>query len=250
MDNSTYVSLSLATALQRDLDITANNIANANTTGFKTERLLFESFLNPADSGADEGTSFVIDRGSYVDDAQGGVTRTDNPLDAALLGKGWFAYELTSGQTAYGRDGRFSLDPQGNLVTVDGHRVLDSGGAPIALPADASGAITIAPDGTIGSTSTGPVAQIGMFDLPDLQSYLRLGNGMFAPPAGAPAGQRPVPAAGTELVQGSIENSNVQPVVEVTRLMTIQQAYDRSVKLMSTEDELQRDMLRRLGQLG
>lgn len=251
MDNSTYVSLSLARAMQRELDVTANNIANANTSGFKSERMLFESYMHLPDSGdAEAAASFVIDRGSYLDEAQGPITRTDNTLDVALKGKGWLAYQAEGGQIAYGRDGRLTLDPQGNLITLSGARVLDAGGGTIAVPPDAAGAITIAADGTISSDATGVIGRIGLFDLADVQSFRRIGNGMFVPPEGAPQGLRATPAQGTELVQGAVEESNVQPVVEVTRLMLIQQAYERASRMMSTQDELQRDMLRRMGQQG
>ena len=133
MDNSTYVALSQLTALERQLDVTANNIANANSTGFKAERVLFESYLNPDSTDVTgEGTSYLIDRGSYLDDRSGVVLQTGNPLDMALSGAGWFAYELEDGQQAFGRDGNFVLDPQGRVVTTSGAQVLDAGGAPLA----------------------------------------------------------------------------------------------------------------------
>lgn len=251
MDNSVYVSLSLATAMQRAMDVTANNIANANTAGFKGERVVFDSYLHrDAGAGASDDTSFVVDRGSYLDERQGAVTQTGNPLDLALQGPGWFAYQTPEGQVAYGRDGRFSLDAQGNLITLGGARVLDAGGGAIAIAPDLGGNVTIAKDGTIAAEGRGVIAQLGVFELPDLQSYERIGNGMFAPPGNRPGQPRPIPDLNTEIVQGAIEASNVQPVVEMTRMMSIQQAYDRAAKLMSGEDGLRRDALRRLGQAG
>lgn len=245
MDNSTYVSLSLATAMRNALDVTANNIANANTAGFKGERIVFDSYML-RESGVEESrqTDFLIDQGSYMDPNQGAMTQTGNPLDLALQGDGWFAYE-TDGRTAYGRDGRFALDPNGALVTLSGARVLDPGGAPIALPPDVGGDVTISQDGAISTPAGGVVGRVGLFDLPDLQGYERIGSGMFVPPE---AGDTARPAAdGTRVVQGAIEGSNVQPVVEMTRLMAIQQAYDRALKLVSSDDDLTRDMLRRIG---
>ncbi len=248
MDNATFVSLSLATAMRTELDVTANNIANANTAGFKSERVAFESYMH-SDGGPDEtrDTEFLVDVGSYLDESAGAITRTGNPLDLALQGEGWFSYETADGRTAYGRDGRFNLDQQGNLVTLNGARVLDIAGAPIALPPDTGGDITISADGTISSVANGPMARVGVFDLQDLQSYERIGGGMFVPPQGV-AQAAPQAAEGTAVIQGSVEGSNVQPVVEITRLMAIQQAYDRAVKLMGGDDELKKDMLRRLGQ--
>lgn len=245
MDNSTFVSLSLATAMRREMDVTANNIANANTPGFRGERVLFESlFLDQG--GADQGgTSFVQDTGSYVDTSQGALTKTGNPLDVAIQGNGWMSYQTDTGQTAYGRDGRLTLDGQGNLVTMSGAKVLDAGGSAIALPPDLGGAVTISADGTISAPGQGTLARLGLVDLPDEQGLERIGGGLFA----APEGRAPVatPSIGSKFVQGAIEGSNVQPIIEMTRMMSIQKAYDRAVKLMGGEDDLRKDALRRLG---
>lgn len=247
MDNSSYVALSLAQAMRRELDVTTNNIANANTAGFKGEHIVFESYLHEG-SGTEEreGVSYVIDGGSYLDNQQGPLTQSGNPLDVALLGKGWFSYRTDAGQTAYGRDGRFTLNEQGNLVTLNGAQVLDAGGGAIAVPPGAGG-LEISRDGTISSEANGVIGRIGVFDIDDLQSFERIGGGMFVRPESA--GEPPLIAAmETEVVQGSIEGSNVQPVTEMTRMMEIQRAYDRAVNLMSGEDDLRRDTLRRLSQ--
>lgn len=246
MDNSTYVSLSLATALQRNLDVTANNMANANTAGFKGERVVFSSYLHRDDTASTGHTNFLIDRGSYINTQQGAVSHTGNPLDVALRGSGWFAYETPQGQRAYGRDGHFATDAQGNLVTMSGARVLDIAGNQIALPPDAGTDLSISRTGMISSLANGAIAQIGVFELPDVQAYERIGNGMFVPPD-IEGLRPPVPDEITEVVQGAVEGSNVQPVVEMTRMMSIQKAYERAVQLMNGEDELRRDLLRRTG---
>lgn len=245
MDNTTYVALSLARAMQRDLDVTANNIANANTAGFKAERVLFSSYLHP-DQGQEvgKGTNFVVDQGSFLDEAQGALTRTDNPLDIAVKGDAFLSYRTPEGLTAYGRDGQLSLDRDGTLVTLSGAKVLDEGGGTIAIPPNA-GEIKIGLDGTISSDQVGVMGKIGMYDLPDVQSYIRLGNSMLTPPEGRES--LATPATGSELQQGSIEMSNVAPITEVTRLMMIQKAYERATKLMTNEDELRKTFLQRLG---
>jgi flagellar basal-body rod protein FlgF len=246
VDNSTYISLSLATALRRELDVTANNMANASTAGFKGERVVFSSYLHRDEAAATGDTSFLIDRGSYVDQQQGAITLTGNMLDVALKGEGWFGYETPQGQRAYGRDGHFAVDAQGALITMSGARVLDLGGNPINLPPDALNDLSISRNGTISSLANGVISQIGVFTLPDVQSYERIGNGMFIAPD--LEGVRPaLPDTTTEVVQGAIEGSNVQPVVEMTRMMSIQKAYERAVELMNGEDDLRRDMLRRVG---
>jgi flagellar basal-body rod protein FlgF len=246
LDNSTYVSLSLATALRREMDVAANNMANANTTGFKAERVVFSSYLHSDPAAATGDTNFLIDQGSYVDARQGALSQTGNLLDVALKGDGWFGYETPQGQRAYGRDGSLAVDAQGNLVTLTGARVLDIGGNPIALPPDVGADLAISRSGVISSLNNGVIGQIGVFGLPDLQVYERIGNGMFVPPD-VEGIRPPVPDTVTEVIQGAIEGSNIQPVVEMTRMMSIQKAYERAVQLMNSEDELRRDMLRRIG---
>lgn len=246
MDNTTYVALSQLTALERQLDVTANNLANANSAGFRAERVLFESYLHQDDAGDfGQGTNFVLDRGSYVDKTQGALTLTGNPLDVALNGDGWFGYRTGDGRTAYGRDGRFVLDEQGRLMTLSGAQVLDAGGTPVTLPPDVANALTIAEDGTMSTVDGGVIGKLGVFELRDLQSYERMGGGLFTPPAGQ--GADAVPDETTRFVQGSVESSNVNAVAEVTRLMQIQQAYQRSVNLMNSEDDLTKTMLGRIG---
>lgn len=248
MDNGSYVALSLATAMRREMDVSANNIANTNTAGFKGERVVFDSYLQKGPDGSDEsGTNFVLDRGSYLNESQGALSYTGNSLDVALQGEGWFSYQTPQGVTAYGRDGRFQLDPQGNLVTLAGNKVLDNGGQPIALPPEAAGSLSITDSGAITAEGLGQIAQLGVFELRDLQAYERMGGGLFVPPGGQDGGGMPPPDPQTRVVQGAVEDSNVQPVVEMTRMMDIQKAYDRAVKLMNGRDDLRSDMLRRLG---
>ncbi len=243
MEAGSYISLSLATAMRRDLEVTANNIANVNTAGFKSERIVFESYMETAGNG--EQTEFVVDVGSYVDTRQGPLSHTGNPLDIAMNGQGWMSYRTPEGHVAYGRDGQLVISSEGYLQTVSGARVLDSGGAEITLPPNLSN-VKISPDGTI-SSDDGPLGQIGMFDLPSIQSYVREGSGMFRPSDGD--ANDVTPARNTEIVQGSIESSNVQAISEVTRLVEVQNAYRRANSLIENEDGLLRDSLRRLGRM-
>lgn len=247
MDNTGYVALSLAQAMRRELDVTSNNIANASTAGYKGEHIVFENYLHD-DAGLNESedVSFVLDTGSYLDARQGPVSETGNPLDVAILGQGWLSYQTPEGQTAYGRDGRFAVNAQGTLVTLSGAPVLDTGGGVINIPQDA-GEVMISRDGTISTANNGPIGRLGLFALPDLQALDRIGAGMFVRAEGAPPAVA-LAATDSEIVQGSIEGSNVQPVVEMTRMIEIQRAYERAVNLMSSEDDLRRDTLRRLGQ--
>jgi flagellar basal-body rod protein FlgF len=239
MDSTTHVAVSLATAMRRSLDVTANNIANAGTTGFKAERVALEMY-----SSGTGGSDYVFDAGSYVDIRQGAMTTTGNPLDMALTGPGWLAFETSDGRIGYGRDGSLALDADGNVVSVAGERLLDADGVPIVLPPD-SGAIEIAADGTITSADGGQLARVGVFDLDAPDALERIAGGLLSAPSGTADGARP--AEGTTILQGAVEGSNVEPVLEMVGLMEIQRAYERATQVIRTHDELARDAIRRAG---
>lgn len=245
MTESSYIGMSMATSLQRQLDITANNIANAATAGYKGEHVVFESYMQPGVPGGEDAAEFVSDTGSYIDTRPGALSQTGNPLDVALHGEGWFSYQTPDGQQAYGRDGNFTLDPQGNLTLLSGAKVLNQGGAPIVLPTEGMGAVSISKDGTISGVGTGPLDRIGVFDIADIQSYRRAGSGMLVAPDGAKA---PIAAETTQVMQGNLELSNVNPIREMTRLIDVQRAYERTNTLMGNADTLRSDTLKRIAQ--
>ncbi|EPX78034.1 flagellar basal-body rod protein FlgF [Salipiger mucosus DSM 16094] len=231
-------------ALRRKLAVAANNMANANSAGFKSEHARFEEYLHGQGTGRDK-VSFVIDKASYMDTRQGGLTQTSNPLDIALQGEGWLGYEGEGGQTVFGRDGRMSINAQGDLVTVDGSPVLSAGGAPIGIPMDA-GTISISSDGVISDQGGNQIATIGVFSVDDIQGYDRLGNGKFAAPE--ELGQPPLVAEpNTRVAQGFVEQSNVEPITEMTKLMEVQRAYQRSSKLAENVDDLRKRTIQTLG---
>lgn len=246
MDNSSYISLSLASALQRSMDVTANNLANLNTAGFKSERSVFESIvLAQGDIEDGDDVSFVQDAGSYIDTRAGALVQTGNSLDFAVEGDGWFGYALADGKTAVGRDGQMTVDAQGFLVTTAGARMLDAGGAPIAVPPDA-GMLTAGTDGTLTTAAGDVVARIGVFAAPDIQGYVRLGNGMLGTADGAAPALQEVDAP--RVAQGFLEQSNVEPVTEMTRMMEVQRAYERAMRLVDDENTLRQNLLQRVGQ--
>lgn len=249
MDNSTYVSISQALALERSLDVTANNIANSNTAGFKAERADFTSLVAQTSNGSkSDSLSFVAQSSGHIDTRPGPLQRTGNPLDVALSGQGWFSYRTAAGQTAYGRDGRLVVNAQGNLVTMSGAQILDDAGSPIAIPANAAQGLQIGTDGTITDRNGTNLGRIGAVEVPDIATFQRSEGGMFVPPDGATA--TTAPATDTKIAQGFLEQSNVEPVLEMTRMMEVQRAYDRAMKLMDDENSLRKQTLSQLGQLG
>lgn len=248
MDNATYVALSRASALERNLAITANNIANANTTAFKSEQAVFEAYVErQSKAEVRDSVSFVVDGGSFVDLAQGALTVTGGTLDLAIEGGGWFGYETARGQTVLGRDGALMINEDGALVTQSGAAILDDGGGAFRLPAGIDD-LHVARDGTLSDSAGKVLGKVGLFQGGDIQNYTRLGDGMFA----APNGQQPNldPVETPQIVQGALEGSNVNAVFEMTRLIELHRAYENSLKAVTNKSDLTGDAIRRLGQTG
>jgi flagellar basal-body rod protein FlgF len=243
MENALLVGLSRQVALRRELDVIANNLANLGTAGFKGESVLFEQFIG---SGAhaddfptyvDRQVSYVLDRETRTDLSQGSFERTGSPFDTAIDGEGFFVVETPQGDR-YSRAGSFSLNANGELVTASGYRVLGDGG-PITLdPNDTN--ISIARDGTI-STPAGERGKLRLVRFESAAQLTRYGDNLFA--SDAP----PLPAEPrTRVVQGSLEKSNVHPVLEMGRMIEVTRAYTTLANLMSRSDELRRSAIERL----
>jgi flagellar basal-body rod protein FlgF len=242
MDNTSYVSLSGAMALRRNMDITTNNMANLETGGFKAEHLVFEEYLTKQENG-ERKISFVIDKASYLDTAQGGLTRTGGDLDVAIQGKGWFGYLNEEGKNTFGRDGRLLIDNVGNLTTYSGAQILDNGGTPIAIP-PGSEKISISNDGIISDETGAEIATIGMFELNNVQKLDRIGGGMLMDPENPP---NFILDQNSMVLQGFTEKSNVEPIVELTRMMEIQRSYEQTLKMGKDINDLKRDTIKTIG---
>lgn len=235
METTAYIALSRQMALHRQMDVVANNVANMTASGFKAEALMLEPVWS--DAGRGQQLAFVQDVGVARDLRAGPMTSTGNPLDLAIDGRGYFAVETAQG-TRYGRGGQFHLSEFGELVTSAGDAVLDDGGASLTLPLDA-GPIAIAPDGTV-STAQGVVGRIGVVDFAHEQRLRKVGGGLYQ------ADEPPLPAEGARVVQGMLEGSNVQPIVEMTEMMATVRAYQGTQRLLETHHELQRRAIERM----
>jgi flagellar basal-body rod protein FlgF len=235
METTAYIALSRQMALRRQMDVIANNIANMTASAFKAEALLYEPVTRAAGPG--QRLAFVQDVGVARDLSAGPMTSTGNPLDLAIQGSGYFAIGTDQG-TRYGRGGQFRLSPAGELVTEAGDPVLDDGGSPLSLPLDA-GPITVAADGTM-STARGVVGRIGLVEFTDEQRLRKVGGGLYR------AEQPPAPAERSRVVQGVLEGSNVQPILEMTEMMATVRAYQGIQRLLDTHHELQRRAIERM----
>ena len=236
MDNTSYIALSRQIALQRQMNVVANNLANTTTTGYKGERMLFETVLQQA--GQPRQVAYVQDLAVMRDTSDGPLVDTGNPLDLAIVGDGFLTVRTPDGDR-YTRAGHFGLNPQGEIVNTSGHPLLDEGNGPIVVPSN-DPTVTISPDGTVSNRS-GVLGRLRLAAFPN-DAVLRIeGAGLYVsdtPPEGAATGR---------LLQGSLENSNVQGILEMTRMMEVVRAFEGTQRLIDTHHELARKAIERLG---
>ena len=238
MRGNLYVSMSGQIALEKRLETIASNIANVDTAGFRAQGIAFSSVLSKA---GQRPAAFVTTGAEYISRAQGPATPTGNPLDVAIQGDAWFAVQTPSG-TAYTRDGRMQMSPTGQLQSLNGYPVLDAGGAPMLLDAD-GGAPKIANDGMM--TQAGhQVGAIGLFSIPDDAVFKRYDNSAVIPDKPATA---VLDFSRNSVSQGFSEGSNVNPVLELTKLIEIQRAFDGLANTQQASQNAQQDAIKTLG---
>lgn len=235
MDAAGYTTLTRQSGLMREIQVVANNIANMSTTGFRREGVIFEEFVVPLENGP--SLSMAHGNARTIDLSQGGVTRTDASLDLAIQGDGFFQIQTPDGPRLT-RAGSFTTSATDELVTYDGFRVLDAGGAPIALQGS-GGTIRIAEDGTM-SNDTGPIAKLGLWMPSDPLTLRHQAGTMFSANALQPLDNGRVR-------QGFIEDSNVNPIREVARLVEVQRAYEMGQNFIEQEDKRMRGVIETLG---
>jgi flagellar basal-body rod protein FlgF len=226
METTAYIALSRQLGLARHVEVVANNIANATTTGFKAEALRFEAVMVRALPG--ERLAFVQEVGLMRDLAPGPMTPTGNPFDFAVEGPGFFAVETEAG-VRYTRAGQFRPNDAGELVTASGHTVLDEGGAPLLLP-EGGGPPSVARDGTL-SNEAGPFGRLQLVEFASPRLLQREADGLFA------AQEEPLPAEGSKVVQGMLEGSNVQAIHELTRMMEAVRAFQGAQRMIEAHHE-------------
>ena len=254
MIRALYSAASGMSAQQLNVDTIANNLANANTNGFKARRtqfedLLYQNFIQP---GAAAGAQTTVPSGLQVGlgtrpvaneiiFSQGNFQQTDNPLNVVIQGKGFFQVRLPSGQLAYSRDGGFQLDRDGNIVTASGDPIEPQ----ITIPAQ-SQSVTIAADGTVSYTLPGQTAsqiagQMQLANFANPGGLNSIGKNLFTPTdasgdptTGNPGGQE---GLGT-LMAGYVEGSNVSVVEEFINMIVSQRAYEANSKVVKAADEM------------
>ncbi len=235
METSGYVALSRQLALDSRMASLANNIANANTTGFLADEVSFQSVLSR--TGPARDLAFVQDLSPKPDLTPGEMRMTGSPLDFAIGGDGFFAVQTPEG-LRYTRAGHFRLDEQNQLVTTDGHPVLDVDDQPITLPEELDG-LSVAKDGTIavGADIVGQFRR-ALFEEPE---QLRLEGGMLLR-----TDEVPGVAEQAEVLQGALQSSNVEPVLAMTAMMEANRAFQATQKVIEAQHELTRSAVQRL----
>lgn len=238
MQGSLYVALSSQIALERRLTTLADNVANANTTGFRATEIKFNEVL--ADTGVSD-VSFVNEGQEFLSSANGGLSASGSSLDFALRGDAWFMIETPTGQMLT-RDGRFSITENGELVNINGYPVLDPGGAPIQLD-PAAGAPEAGRDGGLSQNGV-RVGAIGLYQADLSRGFQRMGP-LGIVPVVPPEPLVDVATAG--LVQGYTEDSNVNPVAEMSRLIMVSRAFENASAMMRSTEDTFREAIRTLG---
>lgn len=233
MDNATYATLTRQSGLMQEMQVLANNIANATTTGFRAEGVMFSEYVNALGPDA-PSLSMAAARVRDTVMTQGGLSQTGGPFDLAIEGDGFFLVETADGPRLT-RAGAFSPSADGDLVTPDGHRVLGAGGAPVLIP-QGLGPVGISPDGTI-SAGGQPVGQIGLVMPVNPNQMLRSGSALFEARGGFVATQD------GRMLQGFLEDSNVNAILQISRMIEVQRAYELGQSFLDQEDARVRSVI-------
>ena len=231
---SIWAVLSGAMPQEMRMDVLSNNLANVNTTGFKKDRLIFEGLTPirretlPAESSKETVPTFAVMTQILSDFEPGAIRDTANPLNLAIEGEGFFAIQTPDG-VRYTRDGNFTQDVQGQMVTRQGFPLLGDGGA-IILPA---GTVTIGREGKI-SVGTTEVASLATFDVSDERFLKKAGSSLYELSGGATA----TPSTDVRVLQGALEQSNVNPVQEMVTMISVMRSYEAAQRAILTSTEI------------
>ncbi|MTI45892.1 flagellar basal-body rod protein FlgF [Roseibium hamelinense] len=239
MQSALYVALSAQVALQNRMETVSKNLANMNTTGYRADEINFAELVSKA---GDNRVSYATPGEVFISRQGGALQKTDNPLDMAVEGEGWFAIRAPEG-IAYTRDGRMDLDENGVLRTVNGYEVLDAGGLPIALDPEGGPAL-ITQSGEIFQGDDNQIGQIGLFTIPQDAKLTRFDNSAVVPDLPA----EPVQVFATDGIrQGYLEGANINPIREMTKLIMITRTFESATKMMDGTGESQEKAIRELG---
>lgn len=238
MQSGLYVALSSQISLERRMNTIADNLANMNTVGFRATQMKFDQVMTNAEGAK---VDYVSTGQEYLSKDTGAMVQTKNPLDFAIRGDAWFSVDSPSG-AAITRDGRFSMLQTGDLVTLEGYPVLDAGGAPITLN-PAEGPPTASKDGILYQNNK-PVATLGLFAADVGPNFQRVGNTAIIP---AEVPQAVVNRTDVGVMQGFVEEANVNPILQMTQMITVSRTFEYVTQLMRDGETSLGDAIKALG---
>jgi len=223
------------------MDTIANNIANMNTPGFRGDGVKFETVLSEAGGN---NVAYSSSGETFISRKSGSTAYTGNTLDLAIGGEGWFALDTPDGMV-YTRDGRFHMDSEGAIKSVRGYSLLDPGGGPISVDPSA-GPVVIGPDGGISQNGK-RIGGVGVFLIPDKATLTHYDNSAVR--SNVPADAAEDLTANT-VRQGYLEGSNVDPILEMTRLIAASRAFDNATTAIQQSDTKTEESIRALSPTG
>lgn len=235
METAGYTTLTRQSGLMREMQVVAHNLANAATSGFRREGVVFTEHVVRLDG--EKSVSMASATARLVDLKPAGLSQTGGVFDIGIQGDGFFMVQTPEGERLT-RAGTFTPSAEGILVTPDGFPLLDAGGAPVVVPTDTS-SIRISIDGTM-SASGGVIAEIGLWRPVDPASLRHQSGVLFSAGDVEPVEQSTVR-------QGFVEDSNVDPMTEVARMIEVQRAYEMGQKFLESEDQRQKGVIQTLG---
>ena len=238
MQSGLYVSLSSQIALEQRLTTLADNVANSTTVGFRATEVKFNQVVADAKTA---DVAFVSQGNEFISTRAGGLTETGNMLDFAIKGNAWFSVQTPQGPTLT-RDGRFTLTDAGELVTLNGYPVLDAGGAPIQIDGE-RGPLAISADGQLNQNDQ-PVAALGLCEADRSAGFVRAGNSGIIPAVQA---EPVIDRVDAGVIQGYVEESNVNAIGEMTQLITVTRAFEAMTSLIRDSETALSEAVKTLG---
>jgi flagellar basal-body rod protein FlgF len=222
------------------LETIAHNVANSSTAGFRAEEVKFAEVLSNVSRDSRDPVAFATSGQTYLSRESGALVRTDNQFDVAVQGDVWMSTEI-NGQQVYTRDGRMRMTDNGDLQTLNGYPVLDAGGAPITINPK-GGTPQIARDGTITQNGR-QFGAIGLFRIPEDAKLTRAPNSGVIPDRPA---EPALDFSNVGVLQGYVERANVNPVAEMTRLISVHRAFDAITHSIETTEKTLQEAVKTL----
>jgi flagellar basal-body rod protein FlgF len=241
METTAVIAASRQGALKRQLEVVANNLANMSTNGYKSGQMMFVEHVVKSKGGErllSPKLTYTRDLATRIDVTDGAIETTGNQLDMAIRNDGFFVVRDPQGAEFYTRNGQFRLDTGGQVVNQQGYPLLSTGGQPITLgPNDAE--VNVGRDGTI-STENGQIGKIRVVRFDNTQDLGRTSGALFT------SNTAPIDIPSPDIIQGALEGSNVEPILEMAKMIELHRSYESAKSFIEREDERQKEMIRGL----